>query len=136
MVLLDRVFFGSFGLAIIAFTLILKAATMPLTLKQMHASKRMQTLQPKIQEIQKKYSDPKRRSEEQMKLYKEEGVNPLGCLVPTLIQFPIWIGLYQVIRLTLATTPESLIDLSHRLYPWSFVQHAVPLTSSFLWLNL
>lgn len=135
-VVLDRLFFGSYGLAIIVFTLLLRAATMPLTMRQIQSSKKMQTLQPKLQEIQKKYSDPKRRSEETMKLYKEEGVNPAGCLVPTLIQFPIWIALYDVIKTTLGSTPESLITLSHTLYPWSFIQHAVPLTSHFLWLNL
>jgi len=135
-VVLDRLLFGSYGLAIIVFTIVLRLVTLPLQLRQMHSSKRMSSLQPRIQELQKKYSDPKRRSEETMKLYKEEGVNPAGCLLPTLIQFPIWIALYQVIRITLGTTPESLIDLSHRLYPWSFVQQAVPLTSHFLWLNL
>ena len=136
MVVLDRLLFGNYGLAIIVFTLFLRLVTLPLTLRQMRSSKKMSQLQPKMQEIQKKYSDPKRRSEETMKLYKQEGVNPAGCLVPTLIQFPIWIALYQVIRLTLGNTPESLIDLSHRLYPWSFIQHAVPLTSHFLWMNL
>jgi YidC/Oxa1 family membrane protein insertase len=135
-IVLDRLLFGSYGLAIIVFTIVLRLVTLPLTLRQMNSSKKMSTLQPKLQEIQKKYSDPKRRSEETMKLYKEEGVNPAGCLIPTLIQFPIWIALYQVIRITLGTTPESLIDLSHRLYPWSFVQEAVPLASHFLWLNL
>lgn len=135
-IVLDRLLFGSYGLAIIVFTVLLRLATLPLTLRQMNSSKKMTTLQPKLQEIQKKHSDPKRRSEETMKLYKAEGVNPAGCLVPTLIQFPIWIALYQVIRITLGTTPESLIDLSHRLYPWSFLQQAVPLTSHFLWLNL
>ncbi|HEY7295061.1 MAG TPA: YidC/Oxa1 family membrane protein insertase [Dehalococcoidia bacterium] len=135
-VVLDRLFFGSYGLAIIVFTLLLRGLTLPLTLRQIQSSKKMQTLQPRLQEIQKKYSDPKRRSEETMKLYKTEGVNPAGCLLPTLIQFPIWIALYSVIKITLATTPESLIDLSHRLYPWSFVQQAVPLASHFLWLNL
>jgi len=135
-VVLDRLLFGSYGLAIIVFTLILRAVTLPLMLRQMQSSKKMTRLQPRIQQIQKQYSDPKRRSEETMKLYKEEGVNPAGCLIPTLIQFPIWIALYQVIRITLGSTPESLIDLSHRLYPWSYVQHAVPLTSHFLWMNL
>ncbi|GEM_PF-403447 len=135
-VVLDRLLFGSYGLAIIVFTLLLRLVTLPLTMRQIQSSKKMQTLQPKLQEIQKKYSDPKRRSEETMKLYKEQGVNPAGCLVPTLIQFPIWIALYSVIRTTLGSTPESLITLSHTLYPWSFIQHAVPLTSHFLWLNL
>jgi YidC/Oxa1 family membrane protein insertase len=136
MIVLSRLLFGSFGLAIIVFTLVLRLVTLPLTLRQLNSSKKMQVLQPKLQEIQKKYSDPKRRSEETMKLYKTEGVNPAGCLLPTLIQFPIWIALYQVIRITLGATPESLIDLSHRLYPWAFIQQSVPLAAHFLWLNL
>lgn len=135
-VAMDRVLFSSYGLALIVFTLALRGATLPLTLKQMQSSKRMTQLQPKIQAIQKAHKDPKRRSEETMKLYKEEGVNPAGCLVPTLIQFPVLFALYEVIRITVGTTPESLIDLSHRLYPWPFVQHTIPLTSHFLWMDL
>src|SRR5579883_3094260 len=135
-VALARALFGSYGLAIIVFTLLLRVLFRSLTIRQIQSSKKMSALQPRIQEIQKKYSDPKRRSEETMKLYKEEGVNPAGCVVPLLIQFPVLIALYEVIRITLGSTPESLIDLSHRLYPWSFIQHAVPLTSHFLWLNL
>ena len=53
-----------------------------------------------------------RQSQETMKLYKEQGVNPLGCLGPMFIQFPIWIGLYQAILQTVPTTPESLVNLS------------------------
>ena len=49
---------------------------------------------------------------------REAGINPLGCAVPTLLQFPIWIGLYQSILLALATTPDALISLSKHLYPW------------------
>jgi YidC/Oxa1 family membrane protein insertase len=135
-VAMDRVLFGSYGLALIVFTIALRLLTLPLTLKQMRSSKRMTQLQPKIQEIQKTHKDPKRRSEETMKLYKEEGVNPAGCLIPTLVQFPVLIALYEVIRITVGTTPESLIDLSHRLYPWPFVQHAIPLASHFLWMDL
>jgi len=135
-VALARALFGSYGLAIIVFTLLLRLVTLPLTIRQIQSSKKMSALQPRIQEIQKKYSDPKRRSEETMKLYKEEGVNPAGCVVPLLIQFPVLIALYEVIRITLGSTPESLIDLSHRLYPWPFVQHAIPLTSHFLWMDL
>lgn len=135
-VVMDRLCFGSYGLAILSFTILLRLVTLPLTLKQMRSSKKMSQLQPLIQKIQKEYSDPKRRSEETMKLYKKEGVNPAGCVLPMVIQFPVLIALYEVIRLTLGSTPESVIDLSHRLYPWSFVQHAVPLTSHFLWMDL
>jgi YidC/Oxa1 family membrane protein insertase len=71
-----------------------------------------------------------------MKLYREAGVNPMGCLFPMLIQFPIWIGLYQTIRFSLGSTPESLIALSQRLYPWPYIRDAVPLENIFLGLDL
>jgi YidC/Oxa1 family membrane protein insertase len=71
-----------------------------------------------------------------MRLYKEAGVNPLGCLWPMLIQFPIWIALYQAIMRALATTPENLLDLAQRLYSWIVVSQAIPLSSYFLGLDL
>jgi len=88
----------SYGFAIIFFTLIIRLVTLPLTLKQLQSSKVMQELQPKLQELQKKYKDDKQKlSQEQMKLYQEAGVNPLGGCLPMLIQFPVWIGLYQAL---------------------------------------
>jgi YidC/Oxa1 family membrane protein insertase len=136
LILLSQLLFGNFGLAIIVFTILMRAATLPLTLRQLHSSRRMQALQPKMQEIQKKYKDPKRRSEETMKLYKAEGVNPIGCLGPMVIQLPIWFALYQVLTHTVGGTPEKIVDLSQRLYPWSFIQTAVPLTTQFMGLDL
>ena len=131
-VVLYRLLFNNYGLAIIVFTLLLRFVTLPLMLRQVRSQKKMTLLQPRINEVSKKYKDPKKRSEETMKLYKEVGANPAGCLLPMLIQFPIWIALYDVIRYVLGSTPESLIDLSARLYPWSFIQHAVPLNNHFL----
>ncbi len=136
MLLLSVFTFGSYGLAILLFTVISRALLFPLTLRTLHSAKAMQEIQPRMKELQKKYSDPRRRSEETMKLYKEAGVNPLGCLGPQLIQFPVFIALYQVIRNTLATTPESVISLSDRLYDFDLVQGAIPLSTSFLWLDL
>jgi YidC/Oxa1 family membrane protein insertase len=136
LIVLSRVSFGSFGLAIVIFTVVMRGATFPLTAAQLKTSRAMSVIQPKLQEIQKKYKDPKRRSEETMKLYREAGVNPMGCVLPMLIQFPIWIGLYQTIRRTVGATPESLVDLSHRLYPWSYIRESVPLADSFIGLNL
>ena len=136
LIIVSRLLFDNFGLAIIVFTILVRLATLPLTLRQLHAGRRMQALQPKLQEIQKKYKDPKRRSEETMKLYKEEKVNPVGCLGPMLIQMPIWFALYQVLIHTVGGTPERVVDLSERLYPWSFIQLAVPLTNRFLWFDL
>jgi YidC/Oxa1 family membrane protein insertase len=136
LVLIARLSFGYFGIAIIVFTLLTRAVTWPLTRKQLQATKAMQAAQPRIQEIQKTHKDPKRRSEETMKVYRELGINPLGCLWPMLIQFPIWIALYQSIQFTLGGTPERLVDLSQRLYPLDILRTAPPLENHFLWMDL
>ena len=68
LIALDRMFFGNFGLAIIAFTVIMRIVTFPLTMRQLRSTRLMSELQPKMQEIQKKHKDPKRRNEETMKL--------------------------------------------------------------------
>src|SRR6185295_6989739 len=86
LIVLARTSYGSYGIAILLFTVLTRLITFPLTLRTLKATKALQEIQPELQEIQKRYSDPKRRSEEKMKLYKEKGVNPLGCLGPTLIQ--------------------------------------------------
>lgn len=135
-IVIAHVLFNNYGLAILFFTIALRLATLPLTVRQLHSQRKMTQLQPRINEIQKKYKDPKKRSEETMKLYKEVGANPAGCLLPMLIQFPIWISLYDVIRTVLGQTPESLISLSSRLYPWSFIQQAVPLGNHFLFWDM
>src|SRR6185295_18899186 len=89
-------------------------------------------------EINKKYKgkDPKKLQAETMALYKEAGVNPLGCIFPMLAQFPIWIALYQVIRTSLGGSPESLVTLSQRLYPIPYVHTAVPFSHNFLFWDL
>lgn len=136
LIVLSRVLFNNVGLAIIALTLLVRGATLPLTLRQLSASRRMQAIQPKMQEIQKKYKDPKRRSEETMKLYKAEGVNPVGCLGPMIVQMPIFFALYAVLTRTVGGTPERVADLSALLYNWGYIQNAVPLPTGFLWLDL
>ena len=86
------------GFAIIAFTLLIKLVTMPLTIRQVRSTKRMQELQPQLQALQKKYAGNKEKlAQDQMQLYKEAGVSPLGGCLPSLVQMPIWIGLYQAL---------------------------------------
>lgn len=138
LVAIARLFGGNFGLAIILFTLVMKVVTWPLTASQYKQSRAMQAIQPQMQELQKKYKgkDPKKLQSETMALYREAGVNPVGCLIPMLVQFPIWIALYQVIRVSLGDTPESLVTLSGRLYPIPFVHEAVPLNTGLLYWNL
>ena len=127
----------NFGFAIILFTVVVRLVLFPLTARQTQSTKAMQSLQPKLQELQKKYAKNKQKlQQETMKLYKEAGINPLGCLWPMLIQLPIWIALYQSIMRALAASPENLLDLSQHLYSWQVVAQAVPLNENFLWLQL
>ncbi|MBE9482836.1 MAG: membrane protein insertase YidC [Chloroflexi bacterium] len=137
LIVLAHSLFSSFGLAIIALTIVVNGCMYPLTLKQIRASKAMQTLQPKLAELQKKHAkDKEKLAKEQMQLYKESGVSPAGCIVPMLIQMPIWIALYQSIMRLLAVTPEDFLGLSQYLYSWPVVYSALPLGDKFLWLNL
>lgn len=136
LVILNNVLWGSFGLAVIAFTILVRLLTFPLTLRQLKQTRAMQALQPVVQELQKKYTDPKRRQEEMMKAYREAGVNPLGCLGPLVLQMPFLIGIFYAVRRTLAISPEALNDLSGHLYSWSYIQAAIPIEESFLGLNL
>jgi YidC/Oxa1 family membrane protein insertase len=94
------------GWAIIVLTLLLKLVTLPLTRKQLQSTKATQELQPKLAELQAKYGkDRQKLAEEQMKLYKEAGVNPMGGCLPLLIQMPILFGLYQALY-KLSAMPE------------------------------
>ena len=136
MVLLSIVTFGSYGLAILLFTVITRLVTFPLTMRTIRSTRAMQEIQPQLQALQKKYSDPRRRSEETMKLYRHSGVNPIGCLGTQLIQFPIFIALYQVIRTTLAVTPEGVLNLENRLYDANILHDAMPLSTNFLFIDL
>ena len=138
LVMLYSVFFSNFGIAVIAFTLIVRMIMIPLSVKQSRQIKSMGALQPLMKEIQAKHKNDKQRaSQETMRLYKDHGVNPLGCLGPMFIQFPIWIGLYQAILQTVPSNPESLVGLSRHLYGWlPQVHKVVPIDSSFLWLDL
>src|ERR671911_2008361 len=90
---------GSFGFAIIILTIVFRIVLLPLGIKQIKSMQSMQALQPKIKEIQKKFKGNKQKIQEQtMKLYQEYGVNPLGGCLPLLLQFPILIAMYSVIR--------------------------------------
>ena len=137
LIVLTNYLFNSFGLAIISVTIIVNACMLPLTLKQIRASKAMQNLQPKLAELQKKYAKDKQKlAQEQMKMYKESGVSPAGCLLPLIIQMPVWIALFQSIMRVLAVIPENLVGLSQYLYSWPAVYSTLPLQNEFLWLNL
>ncbi|MCB0115179.1 MAG: membrane protein insertase YidC [Caldilineaceae bacterium] len=88
----------SWGFAIILFTIIIKVITFPLTMTQIRGMQAQRELQPKLQELQKKYGkDREKLAQEQMKLYQEAGVNPLGGCLPLVIQMPVLFGLYSAL---------------------------------------
>lgn len=127
---------NNFFLAIAVFTIVLRLATLPTQLKQQRASMKMQALQPQIQEIQKKYRDNPQKMQEE---FKKIGYSPTeslaGCL-PLLLQMPILIGLYQAILIVLGSTPQSLLELSGRVYGAVDLAALLPITNKVGWLNL
>ncbi len=136
LVLLYSVLFDSMALAIIGLTVIVRVAFYPLTVKQLRSSTKMQALQPQMQEIRNRFkNNPQLQQRETMKLYREAGVSPLGCLGPMVVQFPIWIGLYWAIIKGLGNLPGSFVYLSQRLYSWLPVGgEALPLNTEMPWI--
>lgn len=89
----------SYGLSIIIFTIIVRLILLPLNLKQMRSQAKLQEVQPELKKIQGKYkNDPQKQQQEMMKLYKDNGVNPMGGCLPLLIQLPILWALFYVFR--------------------------------------
>ncbi|MCI7607037.1 MAG: membrane protein insertase YidC [Spirochaetales bacterium] len=100
-VLLEMFYFiiPNYGVAIILLTILTKLILIPLSKKGTESTAKMSALQPKLQEIQTKYKDdPEAQNAAMAKLYKEEGINPMGSCLPMLIQFPIFIGLYGLLN--------------------------------------
>ena len=89
---------GNFGLAILAFTVVIKLIFFPLANKSYKSMSALRKIQPKLLELREKYADDKMRlQQEMMKMYKEEGVNPLSGCLPILIQIPVFFALYKVL---------------------------------------
>lgn len=119
------------GVAIIVLTLVVKLLLFWPTQRALESQKKMQMLQPKLEALKKQYpDDPKKQQEETMKLWKEHGINPFGACLPTLIQLPILIGLFYVIR------DGSHLEVSKHLM-YSFYQHLTwSFGTQFLWWDL
>jgi len=127
---------GNVVLAIVVFTILVRLATYPLTMKQQRSMKAMQELQPELKKLQEKYKNNREQlAQAQWELYREHGYNPLASCLPLIIQLPILLGLYRAIVTTLAATPLQLLNLSGRLWVPE-LSSQVPLQNKFLWLNL
>jgi YidC/Oxa1 family membrane protein insertase len=124
--------------AIAVLTLLINLAMLPLTLTQQRSARKMQEMQPELEKLKKKYgNDRERMAQEQMKLYKEKGINPMGGCLPLLIQMPIWFGLLAAIRFCIPSTPLDLFRFSPHIYNWiPGVVGLVPLQSTFLGMDL
>ncbi|MFB3043891.1 MAG: YidC/Oxa1 family membrane protein insertase [Acidimicrobiia bacterium] len=95
-----------FGLAIILLTITINVIVFPLTLKQTRATRAFTEIQPKIKKIQAEYKDdPQEMQRRLMATQKEAGATPGGCLLPLLVQMPIWFALFRLLR-----APEEYID--------------------------
>ena len=109
-------FIPNYGLVILLFALIVKLVLWPLTSVSYRSAARMREVQPKMEAIKEKYGDdPQKQQEAVMKLYREEGVNPLGGCLPMLLQYPILISLWRFFQSTLVLRGESFLwaqDLS------------------------
>ena len=93
-------FTGDYGWAIIILTIFMRLALTPLTMKQTRSMYEMQRIQPKIKELQKKYKDNKEKlQEETLKYYQENKVNPFGGCLPMIVQMPVFIALFSVLRI-------------------------------------
>ncbi len=113
-------FLGSYGYAIIAFTLITKLLLLPINIKQTQSTKRMNDIQPKMKALQEKYKNDKEKlNEKLMELYKEEKYNPASGCLPALIQMPIVIALFNVLRYPLKFVFEN--DTAYNAVSRSFL---------------
>jgi len=137
MIFIYRIVGHNFGIAIILFTILIRVITWPLNAQQMKGASAMQEFQndKEWQAIQKKYAkDKEKLAQEQMRIYREKGINPFGSCLPTLIQFPILFALIPTITYAIGSTPLSLLKLSSYVYQFQNVASLLPLKSNFLWM--
>ncbi len=124
------------GLAIIILTLIIKLALYIPSLSSIRASRQLQTLQPKLKQIQAQYKDNKEKlAQEQMKLYKDSKVNPLSSCLPLLIQIPFFIGLYQVFISGLKIDSNGILGAEELKHVYPFLRgyyESTPINTMFL----
>ncbi len=89
----------TWGTSIIAMTIVIRAALIPLTYKQIKGMRALQALQPQMKEIQEKYkNDRQRQQQEMMRFYQENKINPLASCLPLLLQLPVFFALFRLLR--------------------------------------
>jgi YidC/Oxa1 family membrane protein insertase len=135
---------ASWGLCIILLTFTVRLVILPLTIKQFRSMAAMQTIQPKVKQLQNKYKGKTAREDKQemqkelMELYKENNVNPFASCLPLVVQMPIFIGLYQTLSNFDATSDQAFLFITNifthtnELPTWQTVLMVVLYSSSML----
>ncbi len=127
---------NNFILSLTVFTIFTRILMLPLNLRQQRSMVKTQEMQPQIKVIQQKYKDNPQKMQEE---FQKIGYNPAeslsGCL-PMLATMPILFGLFQVLRLVLGSTPQTMFELTQRVYSGIDLTNLLPIKSNFLWLNL
>jgi YidC/Oxa1 family membrane protein insertase len=118
-------------LSIVILTVIVRSLLFPLTVKQVKSMRAMQDLKPRMDRVRAQFKDnPQRQREEMAKLYQDQGVNPLGGCLPILVQMPVFIGMFYVIRKfggTPGRTPPEYESFTHGGILWfQDLSHADP----------
>ncbi|NMB56586.1 YidC/Oxa1 family membrane protein insertase [Candidatus Beckwithbacteria bacterium] len=127
---------NNLGLAIIAITVLIRIALVPLTKPSMDSAAKMQQLQPEIAKLKEQYKDDKQGlAQAQMDLYKKYNINPFGGLVPVIVQFVILIALFQAFNNVLKTDIV-INELNGVLYPFLKLAENIKLNTNFLYLDL
>ena len=127
----DNLVGGSWGFAIIGLTVLIRAVLVPLTYRQLKSMQEMQRLAPQINVLKEKYKDDKQRQQQElMKFYQENKINPLASCLPLLLQLPVFISLFYMLRTDLKKQicPEGLVQWYNR-HPYEAVtkyKHPVP----------
>jgi len=124
---------ASWALSIIGLTLVIRAALIPLFVRQIKSSRNMQLLQPKVKELQKKYGhDRERLAQETMKLYRESGTNPFASCLPILLQMPIFFALFRILNEASRERPKGVLTQTQAEQFGEAQLFGVPLSKTFI----
>src|SRR5438445_2558491 len=115
----DHLVGGSWGLAIVGLTVVIRALLVPLTFRQLKSMQEMQRLAPQVQALKEKYKDEKQRQQQEiMNFYREHKINPLASCLPLLLQLPVFISLFYMLRTDLKKhiCPTELVHKYNELH--------------------
>ncbi len=138
LIFLYKLLFNNLGLAIIALTVLIRAALSPIMTKQLKSTKKMQEVAPELEKLKVKFKDDKQKlMQAQMELYKKHGVNPASGCLPQIVQLVILISLYQAFNLVIKPDGLEVVKkINESLYAFNQIPLDSALNLRFLYLNL